>query len=110
MSELGNCSSSLDEQELCLPKSIQIIGDQETRQSFSNLNFPSNPILLAQGWERRFITDPDRLDEVVGLYTELGFEVHVEDITPSELSEACGGCGLAICIAHKTIYTRKAHS
>jgi hypothetical protein len=67
----------------------------------------ANPRLAAEGWQRRFMADPIRAKEAIQLYTELGFEVHLETIQPSELSPACGDCRLAVCYAYQTIYTRK---
>jgi hypothetical protein len=72
-----------------------------------SLDFPPNPELVAQGWERRFMADPIRLKEAVQLYEELGYEVHIEAVKPTELSEICGDCRLTTCFAYQTIYTRK---
>jgi len=62
--------------------------------------------LEADGWERRFITDVDRADEAVELYSELGFEVHVEPVAAAELGGDCNGCALVAECRFKTIYTR----
>lgn len=67
----------------------------------------ADPCLAAEGWQRRFTGDTIRAKEAIQLYTELGFEVHLETIQPSELSPACGDCRLAVCYAYQTIYTRK---
>lgn len=72
-----------------------------------HIDLPPKPELLAQGWERRFMADPVRIEEGTRLYEELGFEVHIEGIDPSEFSEVCGDCRLATCFAYKTIYTRR---
>jgi hypothetical protein len=71
------------------------------------LNFPANPKLVAEGWQRRYMADPNQVKDAIRLYTELGFEVRTEVIQPSELSTMCGSCGLATCRAYVTIYTRK---
>jgi hypothetical protein len=71
------------------------------------LDFPANPQLEAEGWQRRYMADPNQVKDAIRLYTELGFEVHTEAIQPSELSSLCGSCGLATCRAYVTIYTRK---
>ena len=71
------------------------------------LNFPTDPRLEAEGWQRRYMADPNQVEDAVRLYTELGFEVRTETIQPSELSTLCGSCGLATCRAYVTIYTRK---
>lgn len=66
-----------------------------------------NPDLLADGWERRFITDANRAPELIELYHELGFEILSEDVDPKEFNEACKDCGLMTLIPLKTLYTRK---
>ncbi len=72
-----------------------------------DLNFTPDPSLAEQGWERRFMADPRQVEEATRLYTELGFEVRMETIDPSELNEICGSCRLATCRAYVTLYTRK---
>ncbi len=64
--------------------------------------------LLADGWKRRFLAAPDRVEEVVTLYLEMGFEVHVEQLSTSQLHEACGDCAEDVCRSYVLIYTRKA--
>lgn len=72
------------------------------------LQFAADPALTAAGWVRRFMTDPARLTEVFDLYRESGHEVHVEPVRSSELSSACGDCGVLACREYVTVYTRKA--
>jgi hypothetical protein len=71
------------------------------------LDFPPDPQLAAEGWERRFMADPARAEEASNIYAELGFEVRAEMIKPSELSIICGDCRLATCHSYVTIYTRR---
>jgi hypothetical protein len=66
-----------------------------------------DPALVAQGWQRRFMADPQRLKEARALYQELGHEVLVVAVEPEELSVACGDCRVAVCHIYATIYTRK---
>jgi hypothetical protein len=61
----------------------------------------------AEGWERRFIADPERVDEAVELYAQLGFEVHAEPVLASELGGDCNDCALVATCHFKTIYTRR---
>lgn len=68
---------------------------------------PTDPELAAEGWERRFMAHPNRVEEAVQLYTEMGFEVRVEPTKPSEFNEGCDECRLADCINFLTIYTRR---
>jgi hypothetical protein len=62
--------------------------------------------LEGDGWERRFITDVDRADEAVQVYSQLGFEVHVEPVLASELGGDCNQCALVAGCQFQTIYTR----
>jgi len=63
--------------------------------------------LEVTGWERRFITDVDRADEALELYSQLGFEVHAEPVLASELGGECDQCALVATCQFKTIYTRR---
>ena len=90
----------------CAPDELQVIG-QGINAALPDLDFPPDPKLSADGWERRFMADPTRTEEAIQLYTALGFEVHVAEIDPAELSELCGDCGLETCRAYVTLYTRK---
>jgi hypothetical protein len=63
--------------------------------------------LESDGWERRFITGVDRAEEAVALYSQLGFEVHVEPMLASELGGDCNECALVVTCQFKTIYTRR---
>lgn len=62
--------------------------------------------LEAEGWERRFVAAPPRLEETVDLYRELGHEVRLERPTREELAEACDGCALALEL-FRVVYTRR---
>ncbi len=68
-------------------------------------DLPPKPELVAKGWERRFTAGPVRIKEVVQLYEEMGYEVHLEPMVPSELSEDCKDCRLATNF-FVTVYTR----
>ena len=60
--------------------------------------------LERERWVRQFTADEPRLSEAVELYESLGFEVHLEPVTPGESAEQC-----QICFEegeYKTIYTR----
>lgn len=62
------------------------------------------------GWVRRFTAEEPRLSEAVEFYRALGFEVHLEAVSPEELGEECGECFKAVCGRYKIIYTRKGRS
>ena len=81
--------------------------DQERHFTAPLLDFPPDPELVAQGWERRFMADPIRAKESAELYRSLGFEVLSRPVQPAELSAECSDCKLVVCSAYVTIYTRK---
>jgi hypothetical protein len=86
---------------------IQIDGQDQENALFPYLDRAPNPALASQGWERRFMAGPDRLDETIQLYQDLGFEVHQEPIKPNEFNEICQDCQTLACDDYVTIYTRK---
>lgn len=61
--------------------------------------------LKQDGWTRRFIVAPARLEEFVSLYERLGYEVRLEPPEPEELRDECTGC-LAATLLFRTVYTR----
>ncbi|MBW2038192.1 MAG: hypothetical protein JRI46_01125 [Deltaproteobacteria bacterium] len=72
--------------------------------------------LIKEGWQRRFIASEPRLSEMVEMYEETGFEVHLEPISavekPDEESEECQKC--QICFEgvedqYRVIFTRPKH-
>ncbi len=68
---------------------------------------PPDPRLVAEGWERRFMADSNRLAEYIDLYTGLGYEVHTEKVKPEEIGPECGDCRLLMCRQFITLYTRR---
>ncbi len=62
--------------------------------------------LESEGWVRQFTADEPRLSEAVELYDSLGFEVHLEPVTPGESAEGCQICFEEDANRYKTIYTR----
>lgn len=67
---------------------------------------PPDQKLEAEGWQRRFIFDVQRTDELIESYRELGFEVRVEPVSIEQLSEACAACKIVF-KNFRAIYTRK---
>lgn len=63
------------------------------------------PAGFPDGWTRRFVAAPPRLQEAVELYRELGLEVRLERPGPEDLAEVCEGC-LAAAALFRVIYTR----
>jgi len=62
--------------------------------------------LIRQGWEKRTTYDEPRLSEIVEMYKEIGFEVHLEPFNPDE-ELGCAECMKATPENYKTIYTRE---
>lgn len=62
--------------------------------------------LAREGWGKKFVAAEPKLSEYVKMYDELGFEVHLEPVTPQELAQECSTCFLAQCDMYRTIYTR----
>ena len=67
----------------------------------------SDAELVADGWERRFLADPERAREAVQLYTSLGYEVLEHKLTPAEFGPMCGQCPETSCLSYVMIYTRR---
>ena len=69
---------------------------------------PTPEELKSQGWERRFVYDEPRLSEAVETYRELGFEVLLLPVAPTD--EECTECMLQEPDRFRVIYTRKERS
>ena len=88
-------------------KSLGHVVGNAARRFFSEPQTKPDPALIADGWERRFMTDAHRAREAMELYEELGYEVRAEPIKAEELSDECEDCQLFVALQFKTIYTRK---
>jgi hypothetical protein len=63
--------------------------------------------LMAAGWDRRFEADVSRLDEIVQMYTEMGYEVTTSETVPDDFGPDCAGCAIAAsCQRYVVVYTR----
>ena len=87
--------------------SLSLIVQQEAHRVLSEAQLQPNPELVAAGWERRFITDGRRAQEMIVLYNELGYEVHLEPVQAEEFEDECEDCSLVALLKFCTIYTRK---
>jgi len=74
--------------------------------SYTGCNIPAKETLINEGWEFRCNTDELRLNEVIDVYKELGYEIHLEPINLEGLSEDCDGCA-GMLSRFKAVYTRK---
>ena len=73
----------------------------------SEAQLQPNPALVAEGWERRFTADEQRAKEAMELYTQLGYEVGAEPVSPEEVHDDCNDCRTVVSFRFCTIYTRK---
>ncbi len=81
--------------------------EEEAKRALSEAQLTADPVLIAEGWERRFVTDGRRAAEAVELYEELGYEVRAETVRREELENECEDCQLLLLMQFKTIYTRR---
>ena len=62
--------------------------------------------LASAGWEKQATYDDPRLSEMVDMYKEIGFDVHLEPFDAGN-EEGCTDCMALNPDQFKTIYTRK---
>ncbi len=67
----------------------------------------ADPALVEEGWERRTMTEPGRVDELRELYASLGFEVLVQPLVRENFGASCEGCAESACTSYVLVYTRK---
>ncbi len=79
----------------------------EAQRLLSELSLQPDPQLVAEGWERRFITDKTRLQEMMDLYHQLGYEVRAVPLRRADLPADCDECQLMMLLQFQTLYTRK---
>ena len=96
-----------DEDRNDAARSLGPIVEQEAKRILSEAQLQPDPARLADGWERRFIADGRRAEEMMELYRQLGFEVVADPVRPEQMSDDCEDCKLLMLLEFKTIYTRK---
>jgi len=62
--------------------------------------------LISEGWQKKATYDDPRLAEMVKMYEEIGFDVHLEPFN-ADNEDGCTGCMELFPEQFKTIYTRK---
>ncbi len=62
--------------------------------------------LTREGWKRQTTADEPRLSEIVEMYKEIDFEVHLESFNPDE-EPGCTDCMKQSPETYKIVYTRK---
>ena len=86
----------------------QFIVRAEVERVLSEARFPPDPARLAAGWERRFIAEAGRAEEMMQLYRALGFETAADPLDVNLLSDSCVDCAQILWLRYRTIYTRRA--
>ncbi|HEY6944055.1 MAG TPA: hypothetical protein VI431_02865 [Candidatus Acidoferrum sp.] len=86
---------------------IETLLNESSRKFLTEAQLRPDPALVAQGWQRRFTADEQRIQEVVELYKQLGYEVRIEPVTTENLQDGCHDCQASSAIQLFTIYTRK---
>ena len=59
---------------------------------FEGCNMPFDRDLVAEGWDRRCVTDEAKSKEMQGTYAELGYEVRLVPVNADNLCASCDGC------------------
>lgn len=85
---------------------LSMLVQREARRVLTDAQLQPDPARVAAGWQRRFITDATRSEEMLGLYRELGYEVCADPVKPEELLDDCQGCRVVVESQFVTIYTR----
>jgi hypothetical protein len=86
---------------------IESLFEHSAGRFLSDAQLQPDPALIAEGWERRFTADAHRAEEVMELYSQLGYEVRAEPVHSEEVHDDCTDCHSLIVSKFKTIYTRR---
>jgi len=95
------------ERQRKVAESLGPLVEQEARRFLSETQIEGDPARVADGWERRFIADGRRAEEMIELYSQLGYEVCADPVSPDVVGEDCDDCQLLAALQFKIIYTRK---
>lgn len=87
-----------------VPMHVRDANQQGCPDGFS---LPADRKLVAQGWVRRHLVDPDRAAESMDLYASLGFEVQARALAPDDFPPQCAQCASEACRSYVMIYTRR---
>lgn len=89
-------------------QSVKLISLERESQRVSQENqWQREATLATAGWQRRFVADAVRAEEMVELYRQLGFEVLLEVVQIVESGDDCKDCTPLMQSEYRTIYTRK---
>jgi hypothetical protein len=90
-----------------LDNSLGLLMRIEAHRALAQNQFKPDPKRIADGWERRFVTDAARAEEAMALYRELSYEVCADPVRVEELGNECDACRLVAVLRFQTIYTRR---
>ncbi len=90
-----------------MPDDDQATGDDVGGTTPSDVGVAGDPLLLADGWTRRSLTAPDRVDEFRELYESMGLEVLAQSLAPADFGAKCKSCAVSACTSYVMLYTRK---
>ncbi|MHC4140892.1 MAG: hypothetical protein ACYTA3_08470 [Planctomycetota bacterium] len=79
----------------------------QSDEDFMVASVSTDPKLVREGWVRRHFAERARVQESIDLYTSMGFEVKVQELTPADFGPQCAHCASVMCHACVLIYTRK---
>ena len=74
--------------------------------SYVGRTLPSDPALITQGWELRFIADVRMARDAIDAYSGLGYEARLEPVNTDDLKDEYNSYK-AIFQQFKAFYTRK---
>ncbi len=63
--------------------------------------------LANEGWQQRTVADPNRINEMERLYSELGYETFTTGLDPATFGEACTSCAITACATYVALFTRQ---
>jgi hypothetical protein len=89
------------------PERLRLLARGETRRLRADRHMAPDPARVAEGWERRFVAEGARAEEMMQFYRDLGFEVAADPVAATDLPGGCESCRLVLGWSFRVIYTRK---
>ena len=86
---------------------LRLLAHGEARRVLLDRRMAPAPTRLAEGWERRFVAEGARAEEMMQFYRDLGFEVTADPVAAADLAGGCESCRLGLGSSLRVIYTRK---
>jgi hypothetical protein len=86
---------------------LETLAAGEAHRLGEEAHVAADPQRLADGWERRFVAEGARAEEMMDLYRRLGFEVAADPVIASDMHGDCADCQLLARFQFRTLYTRR---